>query len=93
VAELIGKHVDVWTVVGTGPATTPDDPWRTLPVSLVNFLLAKQAEDHANRLLRRRRAVGNAAAVGTMAIVRYFDLRWFEGLYFTPQQTCAGEKM
>lgn len=26
VAELIGEHVGVWEVIGTGPAMTPDDP-------------------------------------------------------------------
>lgn len=83
VISLVGVHVDVEETVITGLTSTLDGPRRPSPeltnVVPLNFLavvLAMQVAGHANRLPCRRRAVGNAAAVGSLAIVRFVG-SWF----------------
>lgn len=81
VISLVGRHVGIEEAASTGLTATLDDPWRVaaeltdvVPVNFLALLLAMQVLGHANRLPCRRRAVGNAAAVGTLAIVRFVDL-------------------
>lgn len=82
VISLVGECVGVEEAVIAGLTSTLDDPWRTfseftnvVPVNFLARVLAMQVAGHTNRLPCRRRAVGiAAAAVGTLAIVRFVDL-------------------